>query len=70
MDLGLDVEGYKDYINNVKMFAKYDTDYQILAQDALESDDGSRLRDPLLRQRELEHRKKAERNAQQRKQFK
>lgn len=31
MELGLDVEGYKDYVNNVKMFAKYNNDYEILA---------------------------------------
>jgi hypothetical protein len=23
MDLGLDVEAYKDYVNNLKIFAKY-----------------------------------------------
>jgi len=33
MDLGLDVEAYKDYVNNVKMFAKHNSDYQILAKD-------------------------------------
>lgn len=26
-DLGLDVEAYKDYVNNLKMFAQYNTDY-------------------------------------------
>lgn len=26
-DLGLDVEAYKDYVNNLKMFAEYNTDY-------------------------------------------
>lgn len=32
-DLGLDVEAYKDYCNNLKIFAKYDKEYQILADD-------------------------------------
>ena len=36
-DLGLDVEGYKDYVNNLKMFAKYNNDYEILAEDELNS---------------------------------
>ena len=36
-DLGLDVEGYKDYVNNLKMFAKYNYDYEILANDDLTS---------------------------------
>ena len=35
MDLGLDVEGYKDYVHNLKMFAKYNEDYQIFANDQL-----------------------------------
>lgn len=26
-DLGLDVEAYKDYVHNLKMFAEYNTDY-------------------------------------------
>lgn len=33
MDLGLDLEGYKDYVNNLKEFAKYDKDWEILAED-------------------------------------
>ena len=33
MDLGLDLEGYKDYVNNLKEFAKFDKDWEILAQD-------------------------------------
>jgi len=33
MDLGLDVEAYKDYVNNLKIFAKFNSDYEILAQD-------------------------------------
>ena len=36
-DLGLDIEGYKDYVNNLKMFAKYNHDYEILAEDELTS---------------------------------
>jgi len=31
MDLGLDVEAYKDYVNNLKVFAKFNKDYEILA---------------------------------------
>ena len=31
-DLGLDVEAYKDYCNNLKIFASYNQDYQILAE--------------------------------------
>jgi hypothetical protein len=34
MDLGLDVEAYKDYVNNLKIFAKFNSDYEILARDA------------------------------------
>lgn len=29
-DLGLDVEAFKDYCSNLKMFAKYDYEYQLL----------------------------------------
>jgi hypothetical protein len=36
MDLGLDVEAYKNYVNNIKIFAKYNKDYEILARDELE----------------------------------
>ena len=36
-DLGLDVEAYKDYVNNLKAFAKYNQDYEILAEDELTS---------------------------------
>ena len=35
MDIGLDVEAYKDYCNNLKVFAKYNQDYEILANDTL-----------------------------------
>ena len=37
MDLGLDVEGYKDYVNNLKIFAKQNEDCQILAMDNINS---------------------------------
>jgi len=33
MDIGLDVEAYKDYVNNLKQFAKYHDDLEILAED-------------------------------------
>ena len=33
MDIGLDVEAYKDYVNNLKVFAKYNEDYEVLADD-------------------------------------
>jgi hypothetical protein len=33
MDIGLDVEAYKDYVNNLKIFAKYNQDYEVLADD-------------------------------------
>lgn len=33
MDLGLDLEGYKDYVNNLKEFAKYNKEWEILAED-------------------------------------
>lgn len=36
MDLGLDVEAYKNYVNNIKIFAKYNQDYEILARDQLD----------------------------------
>lgn len=35
-DLGLDVEGYKDYVNNLKIFAKYQKDYEMLADDGVD----------------------------------
>ena len=37
MDIGLDVEAYKDYVNNVKMFAKFNNDYEILAKDNMKA---------------------------------
>ena len=36
-DLGLDVEAYKDYVNNLKIFAKYKKDYEVLADDQYNS---------------------------------
>ena len=39
-DLGLDVESYKDYVHNLKMFAEYNTDYQVLADDHLNTFEG------------------------------
>lgn len=38
-DLGLDVEAYKDYVNNLKIFAKYNKDYEVLANDKYNSFD-------------------------------
>ena len=35
-DLGLDIIGYKDYTNNLKRFARYNSDLGILAQDSFE----------------------------------
>lgn len=32
-DLGLDIVGYKDYVHNIKRFAQYNTDLNILADD-------------------------------------
>jgi len=32
-DLGLDLEAYKNFVNNIKQFAKFNNDYEILAQD-------------------------------------
>jgi hypothetical protein len=34
-DLGLDVEAFKDYYNNLKIFARYSDDYEILADDRI-----------------------------------
>ena len=39
-DLGLDVEAYKDYVHNLKEFAKFNDDYKILADDHLKTVDG------------------------------
>ena len=39
MDLGLDVEAYKDFINNLKQFAHVNEDFQIFAKDNLSIDD-------------------------------
>lgn len=41
MDLGLDVEAYKDYVNNLKIFAKYSKDYEALANDDFNTVDGA-----------------------------
>lgn len=37
-DLGLDVEAYKDYINNLKQFAHVNSDFEIFAREALKID--------------------------------
>lgn len=39
MDLGLDIEAYKDFINNLKQFAHVNSDFEIFARDALKIDD-------------------------------
>jgi len=41
MDLGLDIEAYKDYCNNLKIFAQYNEDYEILASDNMNPIEGS-----------------------------
>jgi len=38
MDLGLDIEAYKDYVNNLKKFAHLHFDFQLFAQDSLKLD--------------------------------
>lgn len=38
MDLGLDVEAYKDYINNLKQFAHVNEDFELYARDQLNDD--------------------------------
>jgi hypothetical protein len=35
MDLGLDIEAYKDYVNNTKEFAKFNRDWDIFSRDDL-----------------------------------
>lgn len=35
MDLGLDLEAYKDYVNNLKQFAYVNNDFEIFARDSL-----------------------------------
>lgn len=35
MDLGLDLIGYKDYINNLATFSKYNSDLTVLSHDNL-----------------------------------
>ena len=40
-DLGLDVEAYKDYCNNLKIFASYNNDYQILSENNQDSVQGT-----------------------------
>lgn len=39
MDLGLDLEAYKDYVNNLKQFAHVNKDFEIFARDNLASND-------------------------------
>lgn len=38
LDLGLDLEAYKDYINNLKQFAHLNSDFEIFARDSLSLD--------------------------------
>ena len=38
MDLGLDMEAYKDYINNLKQFAHLNSDFDMFAKEALGTD--------------------------------
>lgn len=38
MDLGLDIEAYKDYVNNLKQFAHVNRDFELLARDTLKVD--------------------------------
>lgn len=38
MELGLDVEGYKDFQNNLEDFAKYEHDTDVLKEDAMAAD--------------------------------
>lgn len=38
-DLGLDVEAYKDYINNLKHFAHVNADFELFAKDNLKLTD-------------------------------
>ena len=35
MDLGLDVEAYRDYINNLEQFAHFNPDFEIYAREQL-----------------------------------
>ena len=37
-DLGLDLEAYKDYINNLRQFAHINKDFELLAKDSLHVD--------------------------------
>lgn len=39
MDLGIDLESYKDYINNLKQFAHVNEDFEIFAKESLKIDD-------------------------------
>lgn len=40
-DLGLDLAGYKDYVNNLKEFAHVNSDLSILARDGMLNDGSS-----------------------------
>jgi hypothetical protein len=40
-DIGLDLEAYKDYVNNLKQFATLNSDFEIYARDSLKLDDPS-----------------------------
>lgn len=39
-DIGLDVEAYKNYVNNIKLFAKFNKDYEILASESKDAPRG------------------------------
>lgn len=36
MDLGLDVEAYKEYVNNTQEFAKFNKDWEVFCRDDLQ----------------------------------
>lgn len=38
-ELGLDVEGYKDFVNNLKQFAHVNNDFELYARDQLVIDE-------------------------------
>jgi hypothetical protein len=41
MELGLDIEGFKDYVHNVKVLAKFSHEFDILANDDMKIDPSS-----------------------------
>ena len=48
MDVGLDIEAYKDYVNNLKQFAHLNFDYQLFANESMQLPDEPEFRELVI----------------------